>query len=61
MHFKEINASGDVVENYYPDRIIGFVTLRVITKAVIHCSEKQLNWTDVEENFIVKTNLVNYI
>ncbi len=48
VHFKEINASGDVVENYCPARIIGFVTLNRITKAVIHCLEKPLNWTEVE-------------
>jgi hypothetical protein len=57
VHFEEINASGDVVENYYPARIISFVTLNGITKAVIHCLEKPLKWTDVEEKFIVKTQL----
>jgi hypothetical protein len=37
VHFEDINASGDVVENYYPARNIGFVTTNRITKAVIHC------------------------
>jgi hypothetical protein len=57
VHFEEINASGDVVENYSPARIIGFVTINGITKAVIHCLEKPLKWTDIEEVFIVKKNL----
>jgi hypothetical protein len=50
--FEEINASGDVGENYYPARIISFVTINGITKAVIHCSEKPLKWTDVEKNLL---------
>jgi hypothetical protein len=57
VHFEEINASGDVVENYYAARIISFDTINGITKAFIHCSEKPIKWTDTEENFIVKTNL----
>jgi hypothetical protein len=57
VHFEEINASGDEVENYYPTRNISFVTINRITKAVIHCSDKPLKWTDIEENLIVKTNL----
>jgi hypothetical protein len=24
-----------------------------VTEAVIHCAEKPLNWSDIEENFIV--------
>ncbi len=57
VHFEELNASGVVVETYYPAKIIGFITLNGITEAVIHCSDKQLNWTDVNVKFIVKTIL----
>ncbi len=57
VHFEEINAFGDLVENYYSARIISFVTINGVTKAVIHCSEKPLKWTDTDEYFIVKTNL----
>jgi hypothetical protein len=39
VHFEEINASRDAVENYDPDKIIGFVRLNEITKAVYHCLE----------------------
>ena len=55
VHFKEINASGDAIENYYPARILGFVTINNITEAVVHCSDKPVNWTDIEDNFIVRT------
>jgi hypothetical protein len=57
VHFEEINAYGDVVENFYPARILGFITVNNVTEAVIHCAEKSLNWSEIEENFIVKTNL----
>ena len=57
VHFEEINTSGDAVEKYYPAKILGFVTVNNITEAVIHCAEKNLNWSDVEKNFIVRTKL----
>jgi hypothetical protein len=46
-----------VVENYYPAKILGFITINEITEAVIHCSDKPLNWTEVKEKFILKTIL----
>jgi hypothetical protein len=52
VHFEEISASGDAVENFYPARILGFITVINVTEAVIHCSEKPLNWSDVEENLL---------
>ena len=39
VHFEEINATGDAVENYYPAKILDFVKLYGITEAVIQCSE----------------------
>ena len=57
VHFEEFNASEDAIENYYPARILGFVTINNVTEAVVHCSEKPINWTDVEDNFIVRTKL----
>ena len=35
VHFEEINATGDAIENYYPAKILGFVKLNGITEAVI--------------------------
>jgi hypothetical protein len=43
VHFEEINAAGDAVENYYPARILGFVNMNNITEAVVHCSEKPVH------------------
>ena len=37
--------------------ILGFITLNNVTEAVIHCAEKPLNWSDVENNFFVRTRL----
>jgi hypothetical protein len=56
-NFEEFNAAGDPIENYYPARILGFVTINNITEAHVHCSEKSVNWTDVEDKFIVRTKL----
>ena len=57
VHFEEINATGDTVENFYPARILGFVTINNVTEAVIHCAEKPFNWSEVEDKFIVRTKL----
>lgn len=57
VHFEEFNATGDTVENYYPARILGFVKLNKDIEAVVHCSEKPLTWTDIEDNFIMRTKL----
>ena len=46
------DASGDAVENFYPARILGFITVNNVTEAVIHCAEKPLKWSDVEENLL---------
>ncbi len=55
VHFEEINSSGDAVENYYPSKILGFITISGTTEAVIQCSEKSLTWSDLENKFFVKT------
>ncbi len=47
--------SGEAIETYYPSKILGFVTIHGITEAVIQCSEKPSIWSDLEENFILKT------
>ena len=57
VHFEEINATGQTVENFYPAKILGFITMNDITEAVIQCSEKPLNWTDLSDKFFVKTVL----
>ena len=34
-----------------------YYNINNVTEAVVHCSEKPVNWTDVEGNFIVRTKL----
>ena len=53
-----VNGSAhDGVIVIYPARILGFVTVKNVTEAVIHCAEKPFNWSDVEDKFIVRTKL----
>jgi hypothetical protein len=42
------------VENYYPSKIFGFITISETTEAVIQFSEKPLIWSDLENKFFVK-------
>jgi hypothetical protein len=50
-HFQEVSLDPIEFENYYPSRIIGFITLQGITEAVIQCAEKPLLWLAVETFF----------
>ncbi len=54
VHFQEINSHGDHIENHYPSRIIGFISIRGKREAMIQCSVKPLLWTTVERHFFVK-------
>ncbi len=60
-HFKELNASGMVVENYYPAKIVGFITINRIIEAVIYCSDKASNWTERSKKSVSSNNSWNYI
>ncbi len=51
VHFQEVSPDGSKVENYYPSRILGFITLQGITEAVIQCAENPLLWLEVETIF----------
>jgi hypothetical protein len=57
VHFEEITVSGEAVETYYPSKILGFVKISGTTEAIIQCSEKPLVWTDVQNKFLLKTNI----
>ncbi len=54
VYFQEVSLDGIEVENYYPSRIIGFITLQGITEAVIQCAEKPLLWSDIETHFFLE-------
>ena len=55
VHFDELNATGESIESYYPAKILGFITMNNSTEAVVQCSQKQLNWTELCDKFVVKT------
>jgi len=57
VHFEEINGLGENVESYYPSKILGFVTFKERTEAVIHCTEKPLSWSSVMKKFLVKVSI----
>jgi hypothetical protein len=57
VHFEEITVSREAVEMNYPSKILGFVKISGTTEAIIQCSEKPLVWTDVQNKFLVKTNI----
>jgi hypothetical protein len=57
VHFEEESANGDLVECFYPSKILGFVKFDTTTKAVIQCTERPLSWSSVERNFLYKVVL----
>ena len=57
VHFRESTSNGIENDTYYPAQILGFITINGTTEAAIRCSEKPLNWRDVELNFFVKFTL----
>jgi hypothetical protein len=57
VHFEETNNLGDKVEQYYPSRLLGFITTNGRHKAVIQCSINPIDWEDLQCNFIVETQL----
>ncbi len=38
VHFEETNNLGEIAENYYPSRLLGFITTNNTWEAVIQCS-----------------------
>lgn len=57
VHFRESTSNGIENDSYYPAQILGFLTINGATEAAIWCSEKPLNWMDVERKFFVKITL----
>ncbi len=57
VHFEETNNLSDKVENYYPSRLLGFITTNRTHKAVIQCSINPIDWEVIKQNFIVETQL----
>jgi hypothetical protein len=57
VHFEEANSLGDIVENYYLARLLGFITTNSTQEVVIQCSVNPIQWDNIQQNFIVKIQL----
>ncbi len=57
VHFEETNNLGDIVENYYPSRLLGFISANSTQEAVIQCSVNPIQWDPIQKNFIVEIQL----
>jgi hypothetical protein len=53
VHFEETHKLRDIVENYYPSRLLGFNTTNITQEGVIQCSINPLQWDTTQQNFIV--------
>jgi hypothetical protein len=56
-HFEEPNNLGEIVQNYYPSRLLGFITTNHTQEAVIQCSVNPIQWDTIQQNFIVEIQL----
>ena len=56
-HFEELNNHGDIVENYYPTRLLGFIAAKGTQEAVVQYSVHPIEWDEIQWNFIVKIQL----
>jgi hypothetical protein len=50
--FEEMDNDGDMIENIYKSRILGFISNNNEQEVLIQCSLKPLCWDDVEKNCI---------
>jgi hypothetical protein len=57
VHFEETNNLGEIVENYYSSRLLGFITTNNTQEAVIQCSVNPIQWDTIQQNFIVEIQL----
>jgi hypothetical protein len=55
-----VNNQGEQIENHYPTKILGFLSIEGKREAVIQCSVKPLLWSAVERTFFVKIKLGTY-
>jgi hypothetical protein len=57
VHFEETNNLGHKVENYYPSRLLGFITTNGTREVEIQCSINPIDCKNIQQNFIVETQL----
>jgi hypothetical protein len=57
VHFEEKNNLGDLIENHYPSRILGYISIDGKKEAAVQCSSKPLCWNKVQKKIIVQIKL----
>ncbi len=45
------------MENYYPSRLLGFITTNNTQEAVIQCSVNPIQWVTIQQNLNVEIQL----
>ncbi len=56
VHFQEMNNQGEQMENHYPSKMLGFISIEGKRDAVVQCSVKPLLWSTVERVFLLRWN-----
>jgi hypothetical protein len=51
-----VNNQREQIENHYPSKILGFLSIEDKREAVIQCFVKPLLWSTVERTFYAKMN-----
>jgi hypothetical protein len=58
VHFEDRNHLVGTTQNYYPSKLLGFLSTEVNTcEAVIQCSVQPLIWATLENKFLAKLTL----
>jgi hypothetical protein len=57
VHFEEQGNNGQMVETFYPAKILEFIKFEGKTEAVVQCTERQLLWSNLQKNFVQKVTL----
>ncbi len=57
VYFEEAHNLGYIVENYYPSRLLGFITTNSTQEVVIQCSVNPIQWDTMQQNFIDEIQL----
>ncbi len=57
VHFEETNNLGDKVEDYYPSRLLGFITTNKTREEVIQCSINPIDWEVIQKKLLLRLSL----
>ena len=59
VHFEEEIKNGEMIERFYPSKVLGFVEVDGMKEAVIQCGLEPLEWNAVQSIFFVQITLGN--